>query len=91
MSKEWWTILVAGQQPNERDRGAQQARDLQKLRANLIRDERRIPFDDEKIYTFRNIKAARKEIVKKASKMFRFMPLYLASAPVAQPDRATDF
>ena len=55
MSKEWWTILVAGQQPNERDRSAQQARELQKLRANLIRDERRIPFDDERIYTFRNI------------------------------------
>ena len=91
MSKEWWTILVAGQQPNERDRSAQQARELQKLRANLIRDERRIPFDDERIYTFRNIQGGAERDREKASKMFRFMPLYLASAPVAQPDRATDF
>jgi hypothetical protein len=70
---------------------AHNRQELQKLRAYLIRDEKRIRFDYERFYTFCNIKAAWKEIVKKASKMFRFMPLYLASAPVAQPDRATDF
>jgi hypothetical protein len=91
MSKEWWTIFVPGQQPNEHDRGAQQAREFLSLTVNLIRDERRIPFDDKRTYTFLNIKAAWKETVTKASKIFRFMPFYLAFAPVAQPDRATDF
>jgi hypothetical protein len=64
--------------------------EFQNVMANLIRVEGQSPFD-ERTYTVRNIKAAWKEIMKKVSKTFRFMAFYLAFAPVAQPDRATDF
>jgi hypothetical protein len=42
-------------------------------------------------YAFGKITAAWKETVKKASKVFQFMQFFPVFAPVAQPDRATDF